>query len=162
MPDEKSVISSVTADGKKLQPVSENVEDGKSKESNLSGSETAYEFVPEKDTEVVVTLSAKEDRNQTSTVKDTVKKASKARLKIKKKSLKKGSTYQIKVVNKNGQSVQFSISKKTKKRGVSVTAKGKIKVKKKAKAGTYYAVVSIKANSKYKAKKLKFRITVKK
>lgn len=162
VPDEKSVISSVTADGKKLQPVSENVEDGKSKESNLSGSETAYEFVPEKDTEVVVTLSAKEDRNQTSTVKDTVKKASKARLKIKKKSLKKGSTYQIKVVNKNGQSVQFSISKKTKKRGVSVTAKGKIKVKKKAKAGTYYAVVSIKANSKYKAKKLNFRITVKK
>ncbi len=141
IPEEGSSVVSVTADGKTLAPVSGN----------------KYEFVPEKDTVVIVKFSKEQEKKT-----NIQRKVSQAKLKVKKKSLKRGGTYQIEVLKKNGQSVQFSVSEKTKKRGISVSSKGKVKVKKNAKAGNYFITVSVKKNYGYKAKKLKFKLTVKK
>lgn len=141
IPGADSVISSVTADGKSLLPVSENM----------------YEFVPKKDTKVVVTFSIKKKQQNT-----VVKKKSAAKLKITKKVVKRGKSYQIAFQKLNGQKVSCSVSKSTKRKGVSVTSGGKVKVKKNAKVGTYYVIVSVKENTKYKAKKLKCKIIVKK
>ena len=90
----------------------------------------------------------------------TTKKASQAKLRVKKKTVQPGKSYTIQVQKKNGQQVVFSVSKKTKKKGITVTAKGKIKVNKRAKAGTYRIVVKVRENSVYKAKKLTFTVKV--
>lgn len=98
------------------------------------------------------------------TVKDSSskasQKASQAKLSVKKKTRIPGESYTIRVKKKNGQKISFSVSKKTKKKGIFVTKTGKIKIAKKTKPGVYTIVVTVKANKEYKAKILKFRLTV--
>ena len=89
------------------------------------------------------------------------KEASKAKLAAAKKTIKRGKSYKIKVKNANGQKVSFSVSKKTKKRGVTVSSSGKVSVKKKAKKGKYKVTVKVQGNAQYKAKTLIFTAVVK-
>ena len=100
--------------------------------------------------EVTITDSAKKD----------TRKASQAKLGVKKKTVRQGGSYTIPVKKANGQKISFSVSKKIKKKGISVTSKGKVKVADTAKKGSYQIVVKVKKNKTYRAKKLIFRLKV--
>lgn len=100
--------------------------------------------------EVTITDAAKKD----------AKKASQAKLGVKKKTIRQGGSYTIPVKKVNGQKVSFSVSKKIRKKGISVTSEGKVKAAKTAKKGSYQIVVKVKANKTYRAKKLVFRLKV--